>query len=107
MTQYKQWVFNKELSNRHRITALRSQNVERFNTELFLKLPRNIPKSDIVYGQRNESVRPVAVRIFRKYVKRGAPYEINVEWQTRNRIASWIESGDWERNYEEEDLVDL
>lgn len=110
MTQYKEWVFNKQLSTKQRKKALASKSSDRFNTELWLELPPNIPQSRIMYAEeypRLRSVRDVALQVYRKYVKRGAFYEINLQWQTRNGLSRWMESDEWEERFEDDYYVDL
>ena len=105
MTQYKQRLFNRELSENQRELALQSS--ERSNREFLLKLPQNVPDSRIVYGEESNSIRDIAVKIYMKYVKSGAVHEINVEWQTRNGLSNLIENDEWELNEEHDDLVNL
>ena len=107
MTQYKQWIFNKELSETQRRRVLVTHSTGRNNTEFFLRLPQNCPRSHIVYSGETDSVEVMAAKIYRKYVATGAPYEINVDWQTRYELSRLIETIDWGWREQHDDLVNL
>ena len=49
----------------------------------------------------------MAREIFLKYVKKGGPYEINVEWTTRKELENVIEGNRWAMNEEYQNPLNL
>ena len=67
-----------------------------FDTPLF-KIPADCPKSFIVWGENGNSfaLTVVADQLYKKYVKEGSDFEINLRYKTRK---------DYQRMFEKEEL---
>lgn len=49
----------------------------------------------------------MATRIYEKYVKRGGPHEINLEWETRKELDALIANNRWKTKEQYADPIEL
>merc|ERR1719361_3152716 len=101
--QYKNRIFKTELSGKQRESIAASMH--RRITKHFLAIPLECPRSSIVFGARwRSNYKGQASEIYRKYVKNGSVYEINIECTTREDLAELMENTNhWKANKEYKD----
>ena len=105
MVQFKNRVFRKALTQKQR--RMMSQSMRAQKTKHFLKIPHECPRSDIVNDGECNDYKSMATELYLKYVKIGAVYEINVEWNTRRDLTDLIETNRWSVNEEYDDPLKL
>merc|ERR1712087_688640 len=67
--------------------------------ESVYSLSEAVPRSVIVFGPQSgfdalRMYREMAWRLWDKYIRSGAEFEINVAYSTRNACAGWMRNGD-------------
>lgn len=105
MTQFKERLFKERLNEKQRDRI--QESLRKYNTSLWLTLPRDCPESCIVYGEKNCNFKQIAAQIYIKYIKRGGIHATNIEWSTWRGLADLIESNRWQSNEEYDDPLNL
>lgn len=77
-------------------TKIITENESKIFDAPFFKIPTDCPRSFIVWGERGQSMPLVmsADQLYRKYIKEGSDFEINLRYTTRRRYREQFEKGD-------------
>merc|ERR1719242_2614211 len=105
MIQFKGRIFKEVFTENQRY--LFSKSMRRQLTKHFLAIPSECPRSAMVYGEGSKHWKLTATKLYLKYIKEGARYEINLEWTARRNLANLIENNRWLSNEDYDDPLKL
>jgi len=104
MQQFKDRLFKERLTENQRLMMAKS--MRRLKTQHFLHIGNTCPKSQIVYGEGSDW-KYMAINLYKKYIKRGSIYEVNLEWETRRELSDLIANNRWTTNAEYDDPLNM
>ena len=108
MLQFKTRIFEESLHPHRRANT--SMSMRNHLAKHFLKIPSKFPKSYIVYpeGGMRRRYKWMVYDIYLKYIGKGAEYEIDISWQTKEELTDLIGNRQrWDQNPYFDDPINL